>query len=62
MANERIIACGTYCYDSKNTMEMEMSFRSAVSESYLKVDGMWEDESGVWTTYGLKRWVLEHRS
>ncbi|KAG8949549.1 hypothetical protein FRC04_008482 [Tulasnella sp. 424] len=52
MANERIIACGTYCYESKNIMETEVSFRTAVCECF-KIDTRFEDETGLFSTYGL---------
>ncbi|KAG8931278.1 hypothetical protein FRC01_001569 [Tulasnella sp. 417] len=52
MANERIVACGVFCYDSENTTDMKLSVRSAVQECRL-VDNLWEPEYGLETTYGL---------
>ncbi|KIO23103.1 hypothetical protein M407DRAFT_113613, partial [Tulasnella calospora MUT 4182] len=52
MANERIVACGIYCYESENIMESELRFRTAVRESSL-VDPTWEEESGLGDITGL---------
>ncbi|KAG8939002.1 hypothetical protein FRC00_014268, partial [Tulasnella sp. 408] len=52
MANERIVACGTYCYESENVVETELCFRTAVRES-SSVGPTWEEESGLGDVHGL---------
>ncbi|KIO23097.1 hypothetical protein M407DRAFT_27424 [Tulasnella calospora MUT 4182] len=52
MANERIVACGLFCYESENTTEPTLSVRTAITECHL-IDYIWEDESGLFETYEL---------
>lgn len=51
MANERIVACGVYIYDSENVEENGLAFRTAVKSANSEPD----DYFGARHAYGLDR-------